>query len=105
MEERSGVSSGQRRSVRTAVASGVRRKGRVSRDVTGAKSLQLSQETRQQAMQACLTAGRRSGRDGEGEGKKKGGRRRVFVQRRTRGLYRWGRIGGRRWSAADPLRD
>ena len=55
MEERSGGSSGQRRSVGTAVASGVRRKGRVSRDVTGAKILQLNQETRQQAMLACVS--------------------------------------------------
>lgn len=87
--------------------SGVRRRGRMSHDVTGPKTLQLSQETSQQAMLACLTAGQRSGRDEEGEGetKFKGGRRTVGVRRRTRGLYRWGRIAGRRWPAADPLRD
>ena len=79
----------------------VRRRGRMSHDVTGPKTLQLSQETRQQAMLACLTAGQRSARDDEveGETKFKGGRRTVGVRRRTRGLYRWAGLrggGGRR---------
>lgn len=78
--------------------SGVRRKGRVSLDVTGPKTLHLSQETRQQAVLACLTAGQRCGRDEEGEGGNKiqGGKRTVGVRRRTRGLYRWRRVRGRR---------
>lgn len=42
----------------------------MSRDVTGTKRLQLNQDTRQQAMLACLTAGRRSGPDEERERKK-----------------------------------
>ena len=55
--------------------SGVRRKGRVSLDVTGPKTLHLSQETRQQAVLACLTAGQRSGRDEEGEGERNEGKK------------------------------
>ena len=31
---------------------------------------------------------------GRGGGEEKDGRQRVVVQRRTRGLYRWGRMGG-----------